>query len=301
MTESTISRRNSAPQQPDDLGNLGTDISANHDLFTDLLGGDETAIRRFQASAYHAVRANPKLLQANRYSLLMALGEAAAAGLDPNPQFGECWLIPRKGVVCFQVGYKGLMKLARRGGPVRFHCDVVRKGDVFKRLGGTDPRLIHEPLIDAPEEYDDDKSITAAYAVAWVGDDPTPVFKVVRLAKLFEAAARSGSSKDTNWSDVWNEHFEAMCLKTAIARVTTLLPRVDELAVVVAREAQREAGQDVVIEQLRDMLTSVEEQKRPKLADLADLPMPGSPDRDGHDQHTALSGAPTGNDGSASA
>ena len=44
----------------------------------------------------------------------MALGNIAALGMSASPLLGEAWLIPRKGICHFQVGYKGLVKLAHR-------------------------------------------------------------------------------------------------------------------------------------------------------------------------------------------
>lgn len=267
---------------------LRQDIHRQNKLFATLLATDERGVARFMASAWHAIRANPKLLNANRPSLLMALGEAAVFGFDVNPAMGECWLIPRwdknvgDNVVNFQTGYKGLMKLARRAGDVRFHVDVVRKGDLFKVRGGTDPGITHEPCFSGePPGYDDDASIIAAYAAAWEEGAREPQFVVVRRAKLLQSRSRSGDPRNPDqWSNVWDDHFEAMCRKVSIARLSKLLTKADDLKHAVNREEIREAGKDPgpIVEQLRDLLkqntqaptlTAVE-----GLGDLTSLPMP---------------------------
>jgi recombination protein RecT len=269
---------------------LRRDIHQQGKLFGTLLATDERGVAKFMASAFHAIRSNPKLLEAHRGSLLLALGEAAVFGLDVNPAMGECWLIPRwdknagAKIVNFQLGYKGLMKLARRAGDVRFHVDVVRKGDLFKQRGGTDPGIDHEPCFGhEPPNYDSDDSIVAAYAVAWEEGSKEPQFVVVRRAKLLQSRSRSGDPRNPDqWSDVWDDHFEAMCRKVAIARLSKLLTRADDLKHAVNREEMRDAGKDPgpIVEQLRDLLK--QNAQGPTLAavsdsglgDLTSLPMP---------------------------
>lgn len=267
--------------------NLRVDIASNGRLFESLIGGEKESIVRFQASAFRACRANPKLLEEpRRHALLMALGEAASLGLDPNPLLGECWLIPRKGKngpsVDFQTGYKGLMKIARRSGDIRFHVDTVRYGDEFVWKSGTTPSLVHEPLLEGGEDHGSDSAILASYAVAWVGGDPNPVFRVVRRSKIEEARSLSGNPFEKNsWSDVWDKHFESMALKVAIARLCPLLPRVDDLTRVLAREESRQRGEDTgpLVEQLKDIVTAAQVQQEtagdPRVESALKLPMPG--------------------------
>lgn len=274
---------------------LRQDIHRQNKLFATLLATDERGVARFMASAWHAIRANPKLLAADRGSLLMGLGEAAVLGLEVNPAMGECWLIPRwdknvnAHVVNFQTGYKGLMKLARRAVDVRFHVDVVRKGDLFKVRGGTDPGIVHEPCFNGePANYDADESIIAAYAVAWEDGAREPQFVVVRRAKLLQSRSRSGDPRNPEqWSNVWDDHFEAMCRKVALARLSKLLTKSDDLKHAVNREETREAGKDPgpIVEQLRDLLKQNSQATTPTLAavdglgEITSLPMPDSEGR----------------------
>jgi recombination protein RecT len=60
------------------------------------------------------MKQNPKLLECSIESLLGAVLQSAQLGLEPN-LLGSCYFIPYKGVVSFQIGYKGLPGYAHFG------------------------------------------------------------------------------------------------------------------------------------------------------------------------------------------
>lgn len=289
MTKPARREASEPAQHPETL--LRSQIGAQQKLFSSLLGSDEKAVAKFMSSAWQAVRANPDLLVAHRGSLMMALGEAAALGLDVNPNLGEFWLIPRNGkdengqkirMVDGQTGYQGLMKLARRAAHIDFYVNVARRGDLFREIGGTNPSIVHEPCEGSvPEGYYTDDAIVAAYAVAWTTSSSRPQFVVVRRPELLDAASMSGNPyKPDEWSNVWVKHFVAMAKKTALRRLSKLLDRADDLRIAVSREEAREAGKDpgVLVEQLRGLLkTQAPVAPTGGLDGLISLPMPAQP------------------------
>ena len=93
-----------------------------------------------------ALRRDPKLLQADVKSLLMALVRCAYRDLELGVEDGV-WLIPYKGKVTPVPAYKGLIKRATETGSV---LDVkpypIYQGDTVEVRYGLDEDLIHKPV-----------------------------------------------------------------------------------------------------------------------------------------------------------
>lgn len=166
-------------------------------------------------------------------------------GLSVMPQLGEAWLIPRKrgnsedAYVNFQIGYKGLEKLAYRSGQVdAIDVEVVFKGEPFRRCGGTSPRIEHEPLDGNTSirtgRWED---IECAYCCIWLKGSPRPVTYVVARWELerVRKSTRTKATKDKpakECSDVWRDHPVPMCMKTAIIRACKRATRHDSMRLV---------------------------------------------------------------------
>ena len=194
----------------------------------------------------HYQRGGDTMRKADPRSFVAACVEAAQLGLKPDSILGDCYLIPRwdknaGGVmVNFQLGYRGLMKLARRGGEVsEIAAEVVYANDEFDVQLGTDRRIIHRPWYILGKS--DPGEVIAAYGTAKLSDG-TQVFKVVTRRDLDAAAERSGDPRNKDLSNVWRQHFEAMCMKTAITRLGKWLPMPDDSKRALNRDEQREAG-----------------------------------------------------------
>jgi len=250
-----------APARPDprtEESDLKKDIYLDKGLFTALFGNNEQQAVRFMAEAFAAIRKNPDLMQADRRTLVLALGEAAVLDLSPDPILGECYLIPRWNkdfgckVVDFQTGYKGLIKLMHRGSsPIDWIVpEVVRRGEHFRNIRGTDPKIEHEvPLEGEIDETDD--GIIGAYCAVMLRGSTRPITRVVRRSKIVEAAERSGDPRNKTWSNVWRNFFEEMAMKTAVRRVAKYVPGADQAHQTLWREDERAAGRNPVLEQLR--------------------------------------------------
>jgi len=228
------------------IGDLRADIESAAPVYRKLLEASESEILRFMTEAVHVIVSskNDKLLQADRQSLLVALGEAAAARLSINPTLGEAYLIPRKGGVDFQPGYKGLTNLAWRSGMIdSIYVDVVYAGEQYGRTGGTSPGIDHVP--DDSLRTNNIKDIVGAYASVWIKGSSRPISHAITKATIVAAAEASGDPRNNNYSDVWVAHPEAMAFKTALIRVAKLLPRSDKFRdfhLVAERESLREVN-----------------------------------------------------------
>lgn len=221
---------------------------------------------RFARLVLTECRKNPGLLRCSPVSLLGAAMTAAQLGLEPGP-LQHCYLVPRKGEVTFQLGYRGMIELALRGGGMRsIDAHVVGANDEFEYAYGTDAYLHHVPNLDDPGP---DRCV---YAVAQLRDGGTP-FVVLSIAEVERRRNRS-SAPD---SPAWTNDRPAMMRKTAIRALEPYLPKSAELALALNLDERVRTDWTVPIDQTDGD---------------ADLPLP-SPEGDpaGGDPAGSLAGA----------
>jgi len=133
--------------------------------------------------------------------------------------------------------YAGLVELARRSGEVKqVWADVVYqaevKADRFSYRMGADPHLEHKPIRGATRP--DDSEIVFAYACARWKDGHVDFFVCDRAE--IESARRMSMTPD----GAWKTHFPAQAKKTAVKRLSKLLPMPDEAIQFLVEEEQRE-------------------------------------------------------------
>lgn len=195
-------------------------------------------VNRFQRVAIAAVSQNSKLLECDRQSLYTACAQAASAGLYTDGFLGEAFLIPYKGVVQFQPGYRGLMKLIRQASDVAsIHSDVVYEGDIFEVQGGYDPKIVHNYDLKGKRD-----KLFAAYAIVKLKDG-TIIHKVVLQPDIDRAKASSQSVAYD--SSPWKKHEPEMWIKTAIKKLAKMLPLSPEVQRVVEMDNNIEAGKEI--------------------------------------------------------
>lgn len=98
---------------------------------------------------------NPNLLQCSQVSIILGILKAAELGLELSGPLGHAYLVPRKEKgewqASLQVGWKGLVALACRGGNVKaFPVHTVYENDTFEIEYGSDHKLIHKPHTKGP-------------------------------------------------------------------------------------------------------------------------------------------------------
>lgn len=175
--------------------------------------------------ALTAVSRQPKLLECERSTLLGAIVQSSQLGLEPDGILGQAYLVPfwngkaRRMEAQFQIGYKGLIDLARRSGNiVSIVAQAVRTGDVFEYEFGLNEKLRHVPALDGRGE------ITHFYAYATFTNGGH-AFEVMTLEDVELIKARSKSrDKAGNVVGPWETDFEAMGRKTVIRRLSKYLP-----------------------------------------------------------------------------
>lgn len=214
---------------------------------------------------------SPELRGCSPASVASGLMEIYKRGLEPGI---NAHLIPFKGEAKVIYGYQGLVELARRSGQVStIWAEIVCEKDHFRILSGTDPKLEHE--ID--HKLDDRGPMLGAYAVAKLKDGNSQ-WAWMTKSQIDAIRKRAASSKKTS---PWDTDYEEMAKKTAVRRLSKLLPNSIELVTAVQYEENYEA------ENTRD-LGRVESSR--SFADmLSEIPPPGAePPADDPDHPTEM-------------
>jgi recombination protein RecT len=182
---------------------------------------------RFSRLTLAAVKSTPELMQCFRTeqgqtSVLLAAMQAAAVGLEPNTPTQDAWLLPRRNGGTWEaqlmIGYRGLLKLARRSGTIEtIYAEVVREGDRFDWSRGLDRDVLDHTPGDGTGE------LTHAYAVARYKAGGYS-FMVLNRAQVEARRNMSDSFKArNNQYSPWVRWPEAMWRKSAIRALIPFL------------------------------------------------------------------------------
>lgn len=212
--------------------------------------GNTMTPERFSRIALSLFNGNPQFWEASPTSFLSALMQSAQCGLEPNTVLGEAYVIPYKnnkqGIteVNFQVGYKGILKMAFNTGEYEaIYAHEVRKGDEFSYEYGLNKNLIHKPA-DVPSE-----EITHYYAVYKLKNGGFDF--VVWSKQRVEQHAKEFSKNylyqgKVNKNSVWAKNFDSMAKKTVLIDVLKFAPKSVEMAKALDLDYKSEAKEEKV-------------------------------------------------------
>ncbi|MCP4677748.1 MAG: recombination protein RecT [Deltaproteobacteria bacterium] len=190
------------------------------------------SVDRLSRIAITAIRKTPRLMECTPMSLLGAVIQAAQLGLEPDGMLGQAYLVPYKREATLQIGYRGMIDLARRSDRVKsIAAHVVYEGDEFEYSFGLNETLHHVP--NASERGDP----LYVYAVAQLADGGH-AFDVLTIADIEKAR----SSSQAGNSGPWRTHWDEMARKTAIRRLFKYLPISVEMARATALDEAGDAG-----------------------------------------------------------
>lgn len=170
-------------------------------------------VDRLCESIFVACRDNPKLLtECDRASMFRAAERIAKRGLTVGDNVA--WLVPYKGQVQDQLGYKGAMILVRRAVPeANFTTQPVYENDPCDIVLGDAPKVTHKINLKQPRG-----PIIGAYAIVKIGDwidvEPIDVEEVNYVRSL-------SPGKD---SPAWNNWYSEMARKIPLKRLCKRLP-----------------------------------------------------------------------------
>ena len=183
---------------------------------------------RFTRMATTALSSNRKLQECTSLSFIGSMMQAAQLGLEPNTPLGEAYLIPfnNHGTMeaQFQIGYKGLLKLAHNAG-VSVDAHEVYSNDEFEYSYGLHPDLKHVPAMANRGE------VIAYYAIWKQGDNFG--FVVMSKEDVLKYAHKYSKARS---SSPWQTDFDAMAKKTAIKQALKYAPLSTDLLKAVASD-----------------------------------------------------------------
>lgn len=189
-------------------------------------GGDAG---RFKRNLLTLVRSTPSLRTCDPMSVLQGAMYGAQLGLEPGAALGHFYLVPRKNTAVFQLGYKGVLELVRRGGDIdRIEARAVYAEDEFDVLFGTDARIRHRPnLVGSRGEI----IVLYALAVYRGGAEQVAVMRRDEVDRIRDthAAAKTGP---------WASDYEQMGCKTVLRRLCKVLPLTADTAASIATDDQ---------------------------------------------------------------
>lgn len=181
---------------------------------------------RMSRAAVLCLTQNPKLGTCTPESFVVALIEAAFLRLEPSGVLGGAYLVPYGNRAQLQIGYRGLVDLAQRGGTIGsvYASPVYEKDDWAFDLG-SEAFIRHRPFtykvvnpLDTPtevlEEMGDPGSRICFYARAHFMAGGTPAIHVMPILEV-EKIRRSAASFKADTSP-WITHYDAMGSKTVL-------------------------------------------------------------------------------------
>lgn len=196
-----------------------------------------------------SIAKNPKLLECSQASVIGAVIQAAQLGLDVDGSLGHAYLVPYKQYCQLQIGYRGMIDLARRSGQiVSISAHVVHKNDKFNYSFGLDDKLEHVPNLEEPGNP------IAVYAVAKLQGGGHQ-FDVLSIAEVEKARKSSMANRSDS---PWNTHWDEMAKKTAIRRLFKYLPVSIEIQRAVGLDEQVDTG---ISQRLESLVIDVESEE----------------------------------------
>lgn len=216
---------------------LKADRGAEAKAIQAMFGGDKDLMNRFLAVAFAALASNSDLLrQANPLSVIQAIKDAAALGLEPTGLAGEGAIILYGQTAQFQPMWRGYLKRIRNSRKVLdIDCQIVYLNDQFSVRLGTDPFIDHTPLLfgerdEASGEFLEQRGgYRGAYAWALMpsGKHIIEWMPESDINEVRDRFSKGANRSDSPWKTAWPE----MARKTVIRRLAKRLPgeAVDQL------------------------------------------------------------------------
>ena len=217
------------------IENLSNFLTAREDKFVTL--NETVRPLNFAAEcdfARQALMKNDYLLKVakdNQQSLADAISNVAAIGISLNPANKHAYLVPRKKMICLDISYMGMIKLATDTGIVKYmKAELIYENDNFT-YKGFDTR----PEIEVKNPFDAKSRGDLIGCIAWgklnSGDFINELMNIDELLSIRnDSEAYKDAVKKGGWSFencVWVKYESEMIKKTVIKRLYKTMPSSD--------------------------------------------------------------------------
>jgi len=168
-------------------------------------------------------------------SLAHAVRNVALCGITLNPAMKLAYLVPRKGQVCLDISYMGLIKIATDSGSVtHVNCQLVYEKDEFELTQGTTESLVHKPVA-----FGDRGKLIGVYTIATLHNGEK-LIETMSRGEVEQVRTRS-KAKSGPWMTDYNE----MARKTCVKRASKYWPKTERLAEAVQTLHDHEGYADI--------------------------------------------------------
>lgn len=164
-----------------------------------------------------------KLAANDRQSVVNAVTNIAAIGISLNPAKKQAYLVPRKGKICLDISYMGLIDLAVQAGSILWaQADLVYASDAFT-LNGFDRPPTHSYNPFSRERGE----LVGAYVVVKTpsGDYLTDCMSREEIDTIKNRSESVKAGKSSPWDTDYGE----MAKKTVVKRAYKYWPKSDRL------------------------------------------------------------------------
>lgn len=176
---------------------------------------------RFNRICTTMLTSTPALKNCTPESFIGAVLNVAQLGLEPNTPLGQAYLIPYKGKATLQIGYRGMIRLARNSKEIAMiKAQTVYENDEFSYQLGLNPDIKHIPAKG-------DRGKAVAYYAFYKTKDGDFDFEVATKLEM-EAHGRKYSQSYNRGP--WSTNFDEMAKKTLVKRVLKYAPMDTEVA-----------------------------------------------------------------------
>lgn len=251
-------------------------------------------VDRFVQSAMLALTnpKNPDLLKCDKESISRALKEAASYGLELNGTLGQAYLIPYnesvrnpsggwdKVMIChFQMGYKGLIALARRSNTIKtIAAECIYENDEFSCELASGRSIHHKMNI-----FEERGNVIGYYCLVELtnGGEQFAVMSKKDAEKFRDTYSKTYIQAKDKSTQNWGKNFDAMALKTCVIKALKLCPISIEALEAVGKEEMKDLEGDVTgiayeeqIEKNTPVIASPKEKKQAVTVETRNEPQP---------------------------
>jgi len=191
---------------------------------------------KFMFGVGTAVQKNPKLLECEPGSVLLAAYEAAELGINLNPSLQLGYLIPYGKEAQFQLSYRGMIQKGYESGALRtFFAEVVYAKDKFERQLAPKRNLFH-----APADGERGDPIGAYALVEFKSGDIE--FEYLTKEQIDRHRAHSKQPDSLMWKKFWEEGWRKTPIRVLSKRLPLTNPELEALAEAIERDAINDRG-----------------------------------------------------------
>lgn len=211
-------------------------IDSAKDKFLTIIQEDDTGVdwEKESAFAYQAIVKNDYALSIamkNRTSLYMAMVNVASVGLSLNPATSYAYLVPRDGVICLDISYLGLIKIATDSGSIKWaKAEMIYGGDEFIYKGPAElPEIRLDPFGKDRRTEENFKGVVCI-AKTLDGDFLIEAMDAEEIYKIRDEASsvKNAKSEAKKLAGPWFRYFGEMAKKACIKRASKTWPKTEQ-------------------------------------------------------------------------